>query len=348
MPDAFSRIPIGNTDLEVPQLGLGTAPLGGMQEAYTNADAHDVLAAAWEEGIRFFDTAPWYGTTQSEHRVGAFLRDKPRDEFVLTTKVGRVFKRPDSAVDFEASQWRRRWPGGLPFVPHFDYSADWIQRSYEDSLTRLGLNRVDALAIHDLDQRHHGDVSGVDVGFRQLLDEGGFDALSSLKKSGEIGAIGVGINLFGSIPRFVENFDIDYFIVAMPYTLLDQDALDTELAMCIERNISVIIGAPYASGILATGAVEGATYRYAPAPHDVIQKVQKIEAVCRRHGVSLGSAALQLPMAHPAVASIIPGADIAAHVRLNMQAVRMRIPGGFWQELKSQKLIDESAPVPED
>lgn len=337
---------VGSSDLQLPELGLGTGPLGGLTTEMTNADARAVMDRAWQDGIRYFDTAPWYGNTQSEHRVGAFLREKPRSAYAITTKVGRVYKRPALDFDFEASAWRQRWPGGLPFVPHFDYTFDHIYRSYEDSLARLGLNQVDALTIHDLDIRHHKTQGAIDRGFDQLSSGGGYQALQELKRAGEIEAIGAGINLPGSIPRFLEHFDLDYFIVAMPYTLLDQDALAHELPLCDQHNASVIIGAPFASGILATGATNNARYAYAAADQPIVDKVTRIAAICASSGVSLPAAALQFPLAHPAVISVIPGADSPEHVSANVSAAKQAIPPQFWTELKANSLLDPSAPVP--
>ncbi|WP_421726173.1 aldo/keto reductase [Bauldia sp.] len=337
---------VGASELTVPTLGLGTGPLGGMKASVNDAQSDSVLDQAWVSGIRFFDTAPWYGTTQSEHRLGRYLRNKPRDEFVVTTKVGRVFKRPDRGFDFERSQWRERWPGGLPFVPHFDYSAGPILRSWEDSLQRLGLPRVDGLAIHDLDPRHRKTDAGVDGGFRQLDQEGGFAALQDLKRSGEIAAIGAGINLPGLIPRFLEHFDIDYFVLAMPYTLLDQQALAEELPLCEARGASVIIGAPFASGILATGTTAEATYQYKRADEPVRERVRAIETVCDAFDVPIAAAALQFPVAHPAVVSVIPGADTANHVQANVAAFGIEIPSELWAALKEKGLIAADAPVP--
>ncbi|MEM0908139.1 MAG: aldo/keto reductase, partial [Pseudomonadota bacterium] len=244
----------------------------------SDADAQRVLEAAWRCGIRYFDTAPWYGNTQSEHRLGTFLRTRVPGSFFVSTKVGRVYRRPLASEDFETSLWRKRWPGGLAFVPQFDYSADAIMLAYEQSLARLGLPRVDALAIHDLDMQHQGSEEGIEAAF-SALEGGGFDALMALKSSGEIKAIGAGINVPHFIPRFLQRFPIDYFVVAMPYTLLDQSALAEELPLCAEKGASVIIGAPFASGILATGSRGGGLYGYKPASADVLDRVARIERV---------------------------------------------------------------------
>lgn len=332
------------TDLDLPRFGFGCASLGGSNLKVNAKTAEIVLEEAWNRGVRYFDTAPWYGNTLSEHRTGAFLRDKPRDEFILTTKVGRLYNRPPLGYDFESTPLRRRWPGGLAMLPSFDYSYDGILRSYEDSIQRLGITRLDALTIHDLDTRHHSADGAVDFGLDQLSD-GGYRALDELKSSGEIRAIGVGINLPGFIPRFLERFDIDYFITSMPYTLLDQSALAEELPLCALRGSKVIAGAPFASGILATGTIPGAQFAYQNASDEVVAKVAAIEAICAKHDVPLATAALQFPLAHPAVCSMLFGADTPAQLAGNIAALDTAIPDAFWQDLKVAGLIDAAAPV---
>jgi D-threo-aldose 1-dehydrogenase len=239
-----------------------------------------------------------------------------------------------------------RWPGGLMFDLRFDYTRDGIRRSYEDSLMRLGINTVDALVIHDLDFKHQTTEEGVQDAFRQLDDGGGFAVLQELKDRGEICAIGAGINHLGMIPRFLERFEIDYFLIAMPYTLLDQPALDRELPLCEEHGVGVVIGAVYASGILATGARPGAQYGYQPADDEVLTRARRMAEICQRHDVPLAAAALQFPLGHPAVASVIPGADSPEQVRQNLDNMRRPIPADLWAELKREKLIRDDAPIP--
>ena len=245
---------VAASQLTLPAMGLGCGTLGDPDLVISEHQAQQTLETAWNGGLRYFDTAPWYGNTKSEHRVGFFLRQKPRQDFVVTTKVGRVYRRPKQPESFESSPWMARWRGGLPFDLRFDYTRDGILRSYEDSLMRLGLNSVDALAIHDLDFKHHKNEENVLKALDDLSRHGGYQALRDLKDRGEIKAIGVGINHTGMIRLFLDRFDIDYFLVAMPYTLLDQTALDEDFSLCAERGASVVIGAVYASGILATGA----------------------------------------------------------------------------------------------
>jgi len=334
------------TGFSPPSFGFGGGPIGGIHCGITEDAALGAIEAAWDSGIRYFDTAPWYGNTQSEHRLGTFLRQKDRDAFILTTKVGRIYQRPAKDMDFEQSRWRERWPGGLPMVPRFDYTRDGIMRSYEDSLQRLGINRVDALAIHDLDTRHHQTDEGVEHGFRQLLDKGGLDALQELKRAGDIKAIGAGINLSGSMDQFLDRCDLDYFLVAMPYTLAEQVALNNEFPRCAERGVRVVVGAPFASGILATGPGPDARYAYAPAGPDISERVAQIKAICEGHGISLASAALQFPLGHRVVAAVVFGAESADQVRQNVAAAEAPIPEALWSDLSGAGLIDARAPAP--
>ncbi|MBA2300066.1 MAG: aldo/keto reductase, partial [Chloroflexi bacterium] len=214
--DPLALSPIGRTNVRVTRLGFGGATLGDARESIDEARSATTIEAAYVAGIGYFDTSPWYGNGKSEHRFGHVLRTKGRESFVLSTKVGRVFFRPPDAARFE----QIRWAGGLPFELRFDYTRDGVLRSYEDSLTRLGMNTIDALLIHDLDFNHHETEEGVEVRFRELEAGGGFAALQAMKASGEIRAIGAGINHAGMIPRFLQRFDLDFFIVALPYTLL--------------------------------------------------------------------------------------------------------------------------------
>lgn len=294
---ALETANVGPYDTPVTRFAFGAGFLGDPDIVTTDQTAHATLQAAWDAGVRYFDTAPWYGHTKSEHRVGQFLRNLPRSEFVLSTKVGRLYGRPQDPATFRQTEHGARWLGGYPFVPRFDYSRNGICRSYEDSLQRLALNRVDFLVIHDLDARHQKGEDGVSRGLEQLDAGGGYAELRALRDRGEIKAIGAGINHVGMIPRFLERFDLDYFLVAMPYTLADQPALDGEFQLCAERGVKVVIGAVFASGILATGVTDTATYGYQPAGEDVVHKVSAIETVCARHGVALPAAALQFPLA---------------------------------------------------
>jgi D-threo-aldose 1-dehydrogenase len=302
--------------------------------------ARATLEAAWHTGVRYFDTAPYYGHGLAEHRVGDFLRGMPRDEFVVSTKAGRLLRAPRDP----RNPMRAPWCGGLPFEHDFDYGAAGLRRSLEDSLQRLGLASVDLLLIHDLDHFHHGDDAGVTARLDEL-SEGGWQALADLKAEGVIRAIGAGINSSHMMPRLLERFDLDFLLVALPYTLLDQAVLDAEFPLCEERGVGVIVGAVYASGILATGAVPGATYAYEPASPQIMARVGAIEEAARHHGVSLRAAALQFPLAHPLVASVIPGAITPKEALQNAEALRERVPAAFWHELKEAGLLRPDAPV---
>ena len=333
--------PLGHTGIKLPALGFGGAPLGELFQRIEEDDAQEMLQSAWSCGIRYFDTAPWYGHGLSEHRIGHLLRQQDPGAFICSTKVGRVY----THFAGRASECvTAPWAGGLPFVPRFDYTYDGVMRSYEDSLLRVGLNRIHALVVHDLDFGYHQTEMEVCARLREL--ESGWKALDELKRSAQIGAIGVGINDEAMMARFLDRWTVDFFLVAMPYTLIDQNVLDYEFPACANRGVGIVVGAPYASGILATGPVKGANYRYASAPPEVLDKVSRIQVVCERHGVPLKAAALQFPLAHPIVACVIPGALTRAQVWENRELFDHPIPSDFWEELKFAKLVHENAPLP--
>jgi D-threo-aldose 1-dehydrogenase len=334
---------LGRTGLEVTTIGMGCAPLGELFARVDDATARGALQAAWDGGMRYFDTAPQYGYGLSEHRVGDFLRHRPRNEFLLSTKVGRLVYAPRDLAKYK----KQDWIGGLDFDCHFDYGYDAIMRSVEDSFQRLGMNRMDALLIHDLDVYTHGSQEQVDAHMISLLT-GGFRALAELRAGGWIGAIGAGLNDAGMMLRLLETTDLDFFLLAQRYTLLEHDTLDAELPRCVDKGVGVVIGAVFNSGITATGAVPGAYYNYRPATPEIMQRVARIEAVCARHGVPLPAAALQFPLGHPAVAAVIPGALNAQQIAANIANARHTIPAAFWEELKADKLIRQDAPTPED
>ena len=341
MTDAhLSRRQIGRTALRLPQSGFGSAHLGELYAKLPEAEAQATLNAAWDGGIRYYDTAPWYGRGLAEHRLGAFLKTKPRAEFAITTKVGRTLHRPADPTRFD----RAPWVGGLNFAVNFDYTYDGIMRSYAQALQRLALDTVDALVIHDLDSAFHGDKQ---KGFEQQLVASGIKALEELKRSGDIKAFGMGINNHQALDTVAPLVDLDFCLVAMPYTLLDQSSLHSGMAALHKRGVSVIIGAPFASGILVTGSAGAQHYAYAKAPPDIQARVRGIEAVCAAHGVGLPDAALQFVLAHPAVISVIPGAAGPDEVRKNLVSLSAPIPAAFWADLKAQGLIHPDAPVPD-
>ncbi len=331
---------LGPSDVHLPQFGFGAAPLGELFSRVSEDDAEATLQTAWDAGVRYYDTAPWYGRGQSEHRVGRFLYRQPRGEVLLSTKVGRVLRPPARPETFDTGFWA----GGLHFEHHFDYSYDGVMRAYEDSLQRLGMNRVDVLVIHDLDWWHQGSETAVAAGLAQLAT-GGWRALSDLKSSGQIGAIGAGINQPGMVDRLLDVCPLDFFLVALLYTLGEQDTLETEMARIRHEGVGVIIGAVFNSGLYATGPVEGATYNYRAPSADESDKAGRIKAICDRHGVPLPAAALQFPLHHPSVASVIPGAFRPEHVTQNLQHFTHAIPGDLWAELKAERLIHPDAPT---
>ncbi len=339
----FERRRLGRTDVHLSVLGFGGATIGGIGTRVSEAQAAATLETAWDEGLRYFDTAPWYGRGLSELRVGRLLRDRPRADFVVSTKVGRILRAPANPATFDG----RPWIGGLPFEVRFDYTYDGILRAYEDSLQRLGLARIDLAIVHDLDLGYHAPPARWDALMGQLIT-GGWRALDELRAAGLIGGIGVGINPLGMIPRFLELFDPDFFLVAGRYTLMEQETLSEELPACVERGVGVVIGAVFNSGLLATGPAPGARYDYAEPSPERLDHAARLKAVCDRYGVPLAAAALQFPLAHPAVASVIPGPNSPEQVRLNAAGLRHRIPVELWSELKGERLIRDDAPTPSE
>ncbi len=330
---------VGRTGVEVTELGFGGASIG---ELFVRVSEHDSLATidgAWDAGVRYFDTAPWYGRGLSELRTGNGLRDHPRSDYALSTKVGR-YLRPASVEGFDGSPWL----GGAPNEVVFDYTYDGIMRSVEQSRLRLGITRFDIAFIHDLD-RLYFDEPTWDAHFRDLATSG-WRALEELRSSGQIGGFGAGINDLGLIPRFLDIGDIDAFLIAMPYTLLDQEVLEEEFPACVQRGIGFVIGAVFASGILAKGPVPGGRYAYADPSPEIVVKTAAIQAVCERHGVPLPAAALQFPLGHPSVASVIPGASSPGQQARTLEWFHHPIPDDLWAELKHEGLLREDAPVP--
>ena len=326
---------LGGTNIRLSPLGLGGGSLGEIFERIEEREAEATLASAWDANVRYFDTAPWYGRGLSELRFGHVLRQKPRAEFVLSTKVGRTFHRPRDPATFRGEFWN----GGLSFEHRFDYTYDGIMRSYEQSMMRLGLNTVDILFIHDLDVSVLGSDDLVMQHLRDL-ERSGWRALEMLRNYKEVSAIGAGVNIMGIIPEFLRRFDVDCFLVAMPFTLLDQAPLEEEFPMCAKRGVSIIIGAPFSSGILATGTnVDRPYYNYMPAPPEIIAKVKRIEAVCSSYAVPLKAAACQFPLRNSIVASVVAGACSGQQAVENARLVDVDIPAAFWADLKNQGLV---------
>lgn len=328
-----------NGGLTFTELGLGTAPLANLYRAISDDAADGVLHAAWEAGVRHYDTAPLYGLGLAETRLNRFLRGKPRDAYVLSTKVGRLLTLcpPD----------QRNGIGKWFEVPNrretYDYSYDGVLRSLEFSLERLGLDRVDILYAHDLDVWSHASAAVME-GYRDTFMSGGHRALVRLRDEGVIAGFGVGLNEWESAQWLAERGDIDLFLLAGRYTLLEQEALTSFLPLAQARGIGIVVGGPYNSGILATGARPGAFYNYDPAPRAVLDRVARIEAVCAAHGVRLVDAAFQFPLRHPAVVSVIPGGQGLDEMAGNLAAAAAQIPQALWDDLKAQGLLRAEAP----
>lgn len=331
---------LGKTPLELSAIGFGGAPLGGLFDAVDEDEAKATVCDGYAMGTRYFDTAPFYGYGLSEHRMGEALRRYPRSEYVLSTKVGRLLK-PKNPTEIFMDNWAE----SLPFESVYDYGYDATMRSVEDSYQRLGTNQIDIAYIHDIGAFTHGKDAHPAL-FKEAID-GGFRALDELRSAGVIKAIGMGVNEWEVCEQGLRAADFDCFLLAGRYTLLEQESLNSFLPLCEERNVGIVIGGAYNSGILATGAVEGARFNYEPAPKDVLDKVARIEAVCARHGVSLKAAALQFPLYHPQVASVLPGSRSRAELTDNFNHSKEEIPADFWRELKHEGLMRDDAYTPE-
>jgi len=308
-------------------LGLGTAPLGGLYSPVSDDAAMRVVEAAWGHGMRVFDTAPMYGNGSAERRLGAVLRSKPRESFVLVTKVGRLLRLPATPQGEDAY-----YKGTPPERPVFDFSHDGVMRSLEESLARLGLDRVDILHIHDPDAHEAEAMSGA------------YRALARLRAEGTIRAIGAGMNQWQMLARFAEVGAFDCFLLAGRYTLLDQSALPVLMPTCARRGVRILAAGVYNSGLLADPR-PGAKFNYDDAPADLLARAQRLDAVCRSHGVPLKAAAIRFPGLHPVVASTLTGARSVAELDETVAMSRVEIPPALWDDLRAQGLLDPAAPT---
>lgn len=339
--DPTSKRVLGRSGLELSTLGLGSAPLGGFRGEVPEDIALATVQTAYDAGITYFDTSPYYGYGRSEHRFGNVLRHLDRQSFILSTKIGRVLKPLPLGAPIPDGHRH----GGLPFAATYDYSYDGTMRSIEDSYQRLGLPSIDIVFIHDVDLYTHKDPGLVDYYFGEAM-EGAYVALNELREAGTIRAIGGGLNDAVSCARFLRAGHFDCMMLAGRYTLLDQRALDDMLPLCEEQSVSVLIAGPFNSGILATGPVPGAKYDYQDAPVDIMEKASRISSICQRHDVALEAASLQFPLSHPSVTSVVPGAMTPHEVLANVSHMKATIPPELWSELKEEGLIAESAPLP--
>lgn len=330
--------PLGRSGLRLTALGFGGAPLGDLYGHLDEAAAVAAVEAALAAGVNLLDTSPLYGHGLSEHRIGAALRRSGRKDVVLSTKVGRV------AEPFAGRGDGSGYRGGLPHGMRFDYSHDGAMRSLEQSALRLGVDRFDIVLIHDVDVWTHG-AEQIEARFAEAMD-GAYRALESLRAAGAVKAIGVGVNEAQMCERFARVGDFDAMLLAGRYSLLEQPALASFMPLALEKGIGLMLGGVFNSGILATGPVAGARYNYKPAPPDIRARVAAIEAVCTRHDVPLRRAALQFPLGHPAVASLVMGAVSAGEVEDQIAELSAAVPAALWTELKTQGLLGADVPVP--
>ncbi len=321
--------------IDLPQLGFGGAPIGGLLDAVDDAAALAAVSAALESGIQYFDTAPFYGFGLSERRLGDVLRGA--DDVIISTKVGRLLKPglPDDPAAYG-------WPKPLPFHPHFDYGYDAVMRSFEDSLQRLGHDHVDMLFLHDIGPLTHPDPDEEARHFNDAMS-GGYKALDQLRRAGDIKAIGIGVNEIDVSMRALDHGDWDVFLLAGRYTLLEQDSLDELLPKCAAQSVRIVIGGPFNSGIL----VGGTTWNYETAPAEIVDRARRLNEVCAAHNVPLPAAALKFPLAHASVASVIPGVRTPKEFSQMMAWWQTDIPASLWTDLKSAGLIREDAPLPQ-
>jgi D-threo-aldose 1-dehydrogenase len=334
MPE-WGKRRIGRTGLHVTSLGLGTATMGGSRVAMTHDARLQLVDAAWHAGVRYIDTAPFYGVGAAERATGDAMRDKPRDEWVLSTKVGRLLRPRQGgggATDGRLAP--------LPFEVQYDYSYDGIMRSIEDSYQRLGLAKIDILFVHDIGEYQHGKEAN--AAHMKVLRDSGYRALQELKRTSVISAFGLGVNEKQVLLDVLGWGEWDVFLLAGRYTLLEQGPMDDLLPMCVTHGTSIVVGGPLNSGILAGRD----TWNYAAAPADIVTRVDAIRAVCDAHRVPLPAAALQFPLAHPAVAAIIPGPRSAEEFQQNLELIRQPIPAALWAELRDRQLLHPEAPTP--
>lgn len=337
----FKKNQVGKTSLQVTELGFGAATFGNLYRPMTDENAHSAIQKAVEMGMNQFDTAPFYGFGLSERRLGDALRLIPAEDYVLSTKVGRILKPCAKAED------KHGFCSPMPFDPVYDYSYDGVMRSFEHSLQRLGLSKIDIIYMHDIGEVTHGSEH---QRLFNIAIEGGFKAMDELRSQKLVSAIGLGVNEYEVCEQAMDHMQFDCFLLAGRYTLLEQEALKTFLPRCVKENTSIILGGPFNSGILATGVNKaGVTphYNYEPAPQSVIDRVAKIEHLCAEYNITLPAAALQFPLAHPAVVSTIPGLSSAGRVMSTVQQMTETIPKAFWSALQDAELLDPNAPVPD-
>ena len=329
---------LGKTDIELSAIGFGGAPIGDLFENLKDENCYKVLENCFESNINHFDTSPYYGNGLSEQRLGYFLKKIPKNKYYLSTKVGRYLT-PEKEENID----RGKWAGGLNFVPNIDYSYDGVMKSFEQSLHRLATSKIDICLIHDVDRYTHGDQ--VDHYFKIAMS-GAYKALTQLKEEKIIKAIGIGVNDADMCKRFAEAGDFDCMLLAGRYTLLDQSALDDCILIAEEKNIGIILGGVFNSGILAKGIGEDITYFYQTIPDNIKKKYNEISIICERYDVSVKSAALQFCYANKNISSMVIGMDRVNQINNNISSLSKKIPNDLWEELKNKNIIDERCALP--
>jgi D-threo-aldose 1-dehydrogenase len=328
MTIAQRTLAIGAGALSISELGFGGAPLGNMHRVLSEEEAQATVQAAWDAGLRYYDTAPFYGYGLSESRIGSVLSQQLRDSYVLSTKVGRLLE--PCAPGVENSGIYLNVP---QLAVRFDYGYDAVMRSYESSLKRLGVDRIDILYVHDIGTLTHGEAA---AGHYRDLMSSGWRALDELRSRGAVRAIGLGVNENAICLDVLADADPNIFLLAGRYTLLDQSAAERLLPECEKRGVSIVLGGPYNSGILATGPVPNAQYDYATAEPEILAKTTKLQSICAAHGVSLAEAALHFPLRHSAILSVIPGSQTVEQVALNIATYQKVVPEALWNDLMAE------------
>ena len=325
-------------------VGLGMAPIGDLYAILDEKTCIATVESAFANGVTTFDTSPHYGNGLAEARLGAGLRHVQRDQIVVSTKIGRVMNPFSAPPPKNPAVFSPGFAGGYPHAPRFDYTYDGTMRSIEQSLLRTGLSRIDVVLIHDCDVWTHG-ATDAPVRFREVM-KGAYIALEKLRSEKVVNAIGFGVNEADICVKFALAGDFDVAMMAGRYSLLVQSGLSQFMPVALEKKIGVMLAGVFNSGILATGAVSGARFDYMPAGPEIMARVRKIQAVCAAHGVSIRQAALQFPMAHPAVVSIVLGAVTPEEVASNAADAGKKVPASLWSDLKTAGLLDPSALTP--
>ncbi len=334
------------TDLAFSVVGLGMGPIGDFYDILDEKTTISTVEQAYKCGVRLFDTSPHYGNGLSEARLGAGLRNIPRNDVIVSTKIGRVMDPMGKPIERNKDAYSPGFAGGFPHVPRFDYSYDGTMRSIEQSLLRTGLGRFDIILIHDCDVWTHGKAEA-DNKFKDAMN-GAYVALEKLRREKVVGAIGFGINEADTCVKFARAGDFDIAMMAGRYSLLVQTGLDEFLPLATEKKMGVMLAGVFNSGILAIGAVPGARFDYAPASPEIMDRVRRIEAICTAHGTSIRRAALQFSMAHPTVVSVVLGAVKPEEAEANAADASRKVPVGLWSDLKSAGLLNKAAPTPTD